>query len=70
MNDLCLYPGTPWIMCEGSSVCILVLLGIPGTGKSTFSALFKNYAEPRNLNVVHVCYDKLVPLGRYFINVK
>ncbi|XP_023328266.1 L-seryl-tRNA(Sec) kinase [Eurytemora carolleeae] len=49
-------------MCERSSVCILVLLGIPGTGKSTFSALFKNYAEPRNLNVVHVCYDKLVPL--------
>ena len=50
-------------MVEGSPVGILVLIGVPGTGKSTFSTQYKKHVNDDDLNVVHVCYDQLVPLG-------
>ena len=49
-------------------VCLLVLVGVPATGKSTFSAKLKPRVQQSGTRVVHVCYDQLVPLGKPELN--
>jgi len=45
-------------------IVILVLMGIPGAGKSTFVDRYIKYLEEqhKDIGAVHVCYDQLIPL--------
>ena len=52
-------------------LAILTLIGLPGSGKTTFVNDFKAHVEKERDNekktpiqIVHVCYDDLVPLER------
>lgn len=47
-----------------NKVCFIVLIGIPGAGKTTFCELFKrNLSEQCSLvNVIHVCFDEFIKL--------
>ena len=53
---------------EKSQTCIVVLIGLPGAGKTTFCQKFvSNFSKPDSdskvgFNVVHVCYDAFVDL--------
>lgn len=51
-----------------SSCVILALIGLPGSGKSSFAKAFKNHIlgldSKKKARVIHVCYDALVPLER------
>jgi len=52
---------TESIECD---IVILVLMGIPGAGKSTFAEKYAKYLteQQRDIGAVHVSYDKLIPL--------
>ena len=43
-------------------ICIVVLMGLPGAGKTTFSQQFVSKFSQLNYNVIHVCYDVFVDL--------
>jgi len=45
-----------------SKICLVVLIGIPGSGKSSFSEVYSKFLEAKGLDCIHVCYDKLIPL--------
>jgi len=48
---------------QSSRACLLCLIGLPGAGKTTFVRRFKEKKqEEGDVNVIHVCYDDLVPL--------
>jgi len=48
---------------QPSKVCLLCLIGLPGAGKTTFVRRLKEKKQTEgDLNVIHVCYDDLVPL--------
>lgn len=49
-------------MSGDTRVCLLVLSGLPGCGKSSFSDLFSKYLATKNIASVHVCYDDLIGL--------
>lgn len=43
-------------------VCIMVLCGIPASGKSTFARKLKQFLQQRLAYcVIHVSYDELMP---------
>ena len=42
--------------------CLLALIGLPGSGKTTFAKAIN--VELEDTCVVHVCYDELIPLER------
>ncbi len=46
-----------------SDICIVVLMGLPGAGKTTFSQEFVSKFSQLNYNVIHVCYDVFVNLN-------
>eukprot|EP00092_Neocalanus_flemingeri_P014854 GFUD01016038.1.p1 GENE.GFUD01016038.1~~GFUD01016038.1.p1 ORF type:complete len:326 (+),score=83.05 GFUD01016038.1:39-1016(+) len=45
-------------------ICLVVLIGIPGSGKSSFCELYSDYLSAKKCSCIHVCYDKLIPLER------
>ena len=45
-----------------SDICIVVLLGLPAAGKTTFSQQFVSNFSQINYNVIHICYDDFVDL--------
>ena len=45
-----------------SDICIVVLLGLPAAGKTTFSQQFVSNFSKIDYNVVHICYDNFVDL--------
>ena len=45
-----------------SGTCILVMIGLPGSGKTHFSLKLSESLE--HFNIVHVCYDDLIPLEK------
>ena len=47
-----------------SNVCIVVLVGIPGSGKSTFCDKYSKFLADKNCKCIYVCYDELIPLSR------
>ncbi len=50
---------------DESKVCLLVLAGLPGVGKTTFARGFKDYLEQRSsTKILHVCYDEIISLER------
>eukprot|EP00088_Acartia_fossae_P043776 TRINITY_DN4624_c0_g1_i2.p1 TRINITY_DN4624_c0_g1~~TRINITY_DN4624_c0_g1_i2.p1 ORF type:complete len:335 (-),score=60.79 TRINITY_DN4624_c0_g1_i2:53-1027(-) len=52
-------------MSEDCDLAILVLIGIPGAGKTSFVNAYRQYLDEnpqQNLSITHVCYDQLVPL--------
>ena len=49
-------------MSEDPQICLVVLIGIPGSGKSSFCSLYSEYLLSKNCDCIHVCYDKLIPL--------
>ena len=49
-------------MSEDPQICLVVLIGVPGSGKSTFCELYSDYLTAKNCCCIHVCYDKLIPL--------
>ncbi len=42
------------------SVCLVVLMGLPAAGKTTFAKTFVETFKERDYNVVHVCYDDFI----------
>ncbi|XP_058462694.1 L-seryl-tRNA(Sec) kinase [Malaya genurostris] len=50
-----------------SEVCINVLIGLPGAGKTTFCQNFRNYLQQKqsSITVVHVCFDDFIKLGNF-----
>lgn len=51
-------------MSQNNEICIVVLIGLPGSGKSTFCQLYKKHLETEPVNVVHVSYDDIIPLEK------
>ena len=47
---------------EESKVCLVVLIGLPGSGKSSFSDVYSDFLSTKSLFCIKVCYDKLIPL--------
>ena len=47
-------------MAETPASCIVVLMGLPGAGKTDFCRKF----SAKNASCVHVCYDQLISLER------
>ena len=47
---------------EKSQTCIVILMGLPGAGKTTFCQKFVSEFSKLDFNVVHVCYDAFVDL--------
>ena len=45
---------------EVCDICILVLIGVPGCGKTSFCQNYQAHLESQKLNLVHVCYDDLI----------
>jgi len=45
-------------MC--SKTCLVLLVGLPGAGKSTLCQLIKQSAD---CDVIHVCFDDVIPLS-------
>lgn len=47
-----------------SDTLILVLIGLPGAGKTSFVNQYKQYLQDKGINtkLIHVCYDQLIPL--------
>ena len=42
---------------ERSSVCLVLLIGLPAAGKTTFAQKFVEEFTKLDFNVVHVCFD-------------
>lgn len=59
-----------------TNVVLVLLVGLPGSGKTTLCKTLKSYHDEakdcRKLVLVHVCYDKLIPLSvqREFVEQK
>ena len=51
-------------MSNSADFCLVVLIGLPGSGKSFFCQKYCDFAEKNGFNCVHVCYDNLIPLSR------
>ena len=53
--------------CEASQaqseVCLVVLVGLPGCGKTSLCQQYTTLARARGVSCLHVCYDSLVPLS-------
>jgi len=49
-------------MSNDDQVCLVVLIGIPGSGKSSFCDLYSDFLATKNCDCIHVCYDQLIPL--------
>jgi len=47
---------------EQSKTCIVVLIGLPGSGKTLFSDVYSKFLASKNYFSVKVCYDELIPL--------
>jgi signal recognition particle GTPase len=47
---------------EKSQTCIVILMGLPGAGKTTFCQKFVSEFSKLDFNVIHVCYDAFVDL--------
>jgi len=49
---------------EECKVAIMVLIGLPASGKSTFVQQYKEYIQSKesNMKLAHICYDDLIPL--------
>ena len=47
-------------------ICLVVLMGLPGSGKTTFARHIENFLREQsnliNFGVFHMCYDQIVPL--------
>ena len=52
------------------SVCLVLLIGLPGVGKTTFCNKLKAFLSENNTiskldyGVLHICYDELLPLSK------
>lgn len=42
------------------SVCLIVLVGLPATGKTTFAKMMLSCDLKSTFNVIHICYDELL----------
>jgi len=49
-------------MSSNNKLCLVVLIGIPGSGKSSFCGLYSDFLASKSCECIHVCYDKLIPL--------
>ena len=52
---------------------LLLLIGLPGVGKTSFALKFRDFLKTHKVNVIHVCYDELVPLdtqAKFALNSK
>ncbi|XP_062549908.1 L-seryl-tRNA(Sec) kinase-like [Armigeres subalbatus] len=47
-----------------NKVCLVVLIGVPGAGKTTFCERFRSISSKQCslVNVIHVCFDKFIKL--------
>jgi len=50
------------IVMEDPKICLVVLIGLPGSGKSSFCNLYSNFLVSKTCDTIHVCYDKLISL--------
>ena len=48
---------------ESPIKCIVVLVGIPGSGKTKFCEKYSTFSEQKQINCLHICYDQLISLG-------
>jgi len=51
-------------MSQSKEVCIVVMIGLPGSGKSTFCQHYRQHLETESVNVIHVSYDEIIPLEK------
>jgi len=49
---------------ESPIKCIVVLVGIPGSGKTKFCEKYSTFSEQKQINCLHICYDQLISLDR------
>jgi len=47
---------------EESKICLVLLVGLPGAGKTLFSDLYSKFLASKTIFYIKVCYDKLIPL--------
>ena len=49
-------------------ICLVVLIGLPGSGKTTFCRQFQTFIKGQpnlsSFGVVNVCYDQLIPISK------
>ena len=49
-------------------ICLVILVGLPATGKSTFTECLKQFLEKQakftKYGLMHICYDKLISLPK------
>ena len=66
IREMSLPPESP-SQCEASQVqgevCLVVLVGLPGCGKTSLCQQYITLARSRGVSCLHVCYDNLVPLS-------
>jgi len=51
-----------------AKICLVVLIGLPAAGKTSFADGFKEFLAGSSVNLLHICFDKLVSIDQRIID--